>query len=174
MYKCYQEGIVSGAESFPLSWIIGENLLHVTMWVLAGSLLWPVWTPSGIPLLTIVWAILVIVVQVLLKKHNCSGCYYYNKRCHLGWGKISSAMFAQASGDPKTGLRLAFFYIIPPPLIVVTSIVFAIIRGGSITYWIVLGLYVVLNVATFPIRKKGCGLCAMREVCPGSAAKNQT
>ena len=99
MYKCYQEGIVNGTESFPLSWIIGENLLHVTMWVLAGSLLWPVWTPSGIPLLTIAWAILVVVVQVLLKKHNCSGCYYYDKRCHLGWGKISSAMFEQDSGS---------------------------------------------------------------------------
>jgi len=151
----------------------GENLLYLTMWVLAGSLLWPLWTPFGLPVLTIAWAILVVVVQVLLKKHNCSGCYYYDKWCHMGWGKISATMFAQDSGNPKTGVRLAFFYIIPPPLIFVSSIAFAIIKGGPAAYWIALFLYVILNVATFPIRKKGCSLCAMREICPGSAARSQ-
>ena len=67
MYKCYQDGIVSGTEAFPVSWIIGENLLHLGIWILAGYLLWPVTLISGWPLLTILWAILVVVVQVLLK-----------------------------------------------------------------------------------------------------------
>jgi hypothetical protein len=173
MYPCYQKNIVSGAESFPLAWIIGENLLYLAMWILAGFLLWPVWTPFGFPLLTLAWVLLVVAIQVLLKKHNCSGCYYYNKWCHLGWGKISSAMFAQDSGDPKTGMRLALFYIIPPPLIFLLSIASAIMKGAAVAYWAALGLYVILNVTTFPIRKKGCGRCAMRETCPGSAVNTQ-
>ncbi|MFH1320414.1 MAG: hypothetical protein ABII90_07165 [Bacteroidota bacterium] len=173
MYKCYKDNIADGKESFPLSWIIGENLLYLITWSLAGYLLWLIWTPFGLPLLTIIWAVLVVVIQILLKKHNCSGCYYYDKLCHLGWGKISSAMFKQDSGNQKTGMKLSFFYIIPPPVIFLTSLIFAIIKNPDWVYWFVLVLFVILNVASFQVRKNGCSLCAMRESCPGSAAKSK-
>jgi len=143
------------------------------MWVLAGYLLWPIWTSLGLPLLTIIWAVLVVAVQILLKKHNCSGCYYYDKLCHLGWGKISSAMFKQDSGDPNTGMKLSLFYIVPPPVIFLTSLIFAIIKSPTFVYWFILALFVILNAAAFPLRKKDCSLCAMREACPGSAAKSK-
>ena len=172
MYKCYQEGIVEGTESFSLSRIIGENLIYLAMWVLAGYLLWPVWKVTGLPLLTIIWALLVILIQILLKKHNCSGCYYYDKLCHLGWGKISSAVFEQDSGDYNTGIRLSLFYIVTPPLIFLTSLIFAIIKSPAVTYSIFLALYVILNITALLIRKIGCSVCAMRKVCPGSASKN--
>ena len=173
MYKCYQGNIVNGAESFSLLGIIGENLLHLGTWILAGYLLWPVLTVFGLPLLTILWGVLVIVVQILLKKHNCSGCFYYGKVCHLGWGKLSSALFKQDSGDPNIGSKLSLFYIVPPPIILVVSITFAVVEGVIWVYWAALALYTVLNVVMFPIRKKSCGLCAMREVCFGSAAKSK-
>ncbi|MBE9511723.1 MAG: hypothetical protein IMY71_12670 [Bacteroidetes bacterium] len=173
MYKCYQDKIVPGAESFSLAWVIGENLLHLTMWVLAGYLIWPIWTLFGFPLLTIIWAVLVVLVQILLKKHNCSGCYYYGKMCHLGWGKISSATFKQNSGDLNVGMKLSLFYIIPPPVIFVTALIFAIIKSPVWVYWFVLVLFLILNIASFPVRKKGCSLCAIREACPGSAAKSK-
>lgn len=173
MYKCYQDNIVAGNESFPLSWVIGENLIYLAMWVLAGYLLWPIWTPFGLPLLTILWTISVVIIQILLKKHNCSGCYYYDKLCHLGWGKISSAMFKQDSGNPKMGMNLSFFYILSPPLIFLTSLIFAIIKSPTGAYWPILALFIIFNVVSFPIRMKGCGLCAMREVCPGSATKSK-
>lgn len=70
MYKCYQSNIVNGTESFSLPWIITENFLQLGMWILGGCLLWPVVSVYGWPLLTILWAVLVVVVQVLLKKHN--------------------------------------------------------------------------------------------------------
>jgi len=172
MYKCYQDNIVSGKESFPLSWIIGENLLYLAMWVLAGYLLLPIWTPFGLPLLTIIWAVLVVVIQILLKKHNCSGCYYYDKLCHLGWGKISSAMYKQDSGNLKTGMKLSLFYILSPPVVFLISLIFAIFKNPPWIYWLTLVLYVILNAASFPVRKKGCSSCVMRKICPGSATKN--
>lgn len=173
MYKGYQDNIVAGAELFSPLWIIGENLLHLTMWVLAGYLIWPIWTPLGLPLFTIIWAALVVVAQILLKKHNCSGCYYYDKLCHLGWGKISSVMFKQDSGNPKTGIKLSLFYIIPPPVIFLTSLIFAILKSPIWVYWFILVLFVILNVASFPVRKKSCSFCTIRESCPGSAAKSK-
>ena len=171
MYKCYQGNIVSGAESFSFLWIVGENLLQLGMWILAGYLLWPIVSVFGLPLLTILWAVLVVVIQVLLKKHNCSGCFYYDKLCHLGWGKISSALFEQDSGAPKVGSKLSLFYIVHPPVILVTSIVFAVVGKIVWIYWVALALYLALNVMTFPLRKTTCGLCVMREVCFGSATK---
>lgn len=164
---------MAGRESFPPSWVVGENLLYLAMWTLTGYLLWPIWMPFGLPLFTIIWAILVVIIQILLKKHNCSGCHYYGKSCHLGWGKISAAMFKQDGGNPKTGMKLSFFYILPPPLTVLTALVFAISRRPAWIYWFLLVLFVILNAASFPVRKKGCGLCAMREACPGSAAKSK-
>ena len=173
MYKCYQDKIVHGTESFSLVWIIGENLLHLTTWVLAGYLIWPLWTLFGLPFLTIIWAVLVVVVQILLKKHNCSGCYYYGKMCHLGWGKISSAMFKQNSGNLNAGMKLSLFYIVPPPVIFITALIFAIIKSPVWVYWFIMVLFLILNAVSFPMRKKGCSLCVIREACPGSAAKSK-
>ena len=107
MYKCYQDNIIDGEESFSFSWIILENLFYLVIWVMAGYLLWPIWKPFNIPVLTILWAILVVIIQILLKKHNCSGCYYYDKSCHLGWGKISSAL--KSSKDVFLTLSLLVF-----------------------------------------------------------------
>ena len=172
MYESYRDGIAKDCrESFSIFWIVAENALHLSTWVAGGWLLSPI-RLTGWPIATILWFILVVVVQTLLKKHNCSGCYYYGKSCHLGWGKLSALMFAQDSGDVKTGMRLSLFYVLSPPTILVASIVAGLYWGVGITHWLVLGLYVALNAVSFPVRKKGCRVCAMRNVCPGSAAKN--
>ncbi len=83
MYAAYRDGIEPKCrESFSLPRILVENLLYLTTWSVAGALVWPV-RVAGWPVLTLAWALVVVVVQVLLKKHNCSGCYYYGKACHL-------------------------------------------------------------------------------------------
>jgi len=173
MYKCYREGIADERrEVFGLPWIVGENALHLCTWVVAGWLLWPVqW--AGWPALTIGWAGIVGLIQLLLKKHNCSGCYYYDKLCHLGWGKVSAALFPQDSGDPKTGMRLSLFYVLSPPLILLGTILIGYTLPTGRGHWILLGVYVTLNVALFALRTKTCRVCAQRKVCPGSAVKGR-
>lgn len=172
MYESYRDGIAEERrESFPLFWILAENLLHLSTWVAAGWLLLPI-RFAGWPIATMLWAIVVVLVQLLLKKHNCSGCYYYGKSCHLGWGKLSAGMCAQDSGNLKTGMRLSLFYVLSPPIILITSIVIGLVWTVGIMHWLIFGAYVALNAASFPVRKKGCRVCAMRKVCPGSAVKN--
>ncbi|MDP8219118.1 MAG: hypothetical protein P9M03_10375 [Candidatus Theseobacter exili] len=171
MYECYQEKICDGKETFPISWIILENTLYLAIWILAAFLLWPIWEIGRIPVLTVIWVLSVLIIQVLLKKHNCSGCYYFDKLCHLGWGKISSLLFKQDSGDPEIGKKLTLFYIVPPPAISILSLTCGILNHYSWSYWIILIFYVGLNADVFPVRKKGCGICAMKNVCPGSAVK---
>ncbi len=173
MYKCYHDKIVTGKESFPLSWIIGENLLYLAMWGIAGFLFWPICLLYDYPLLTILWAITVIVIQILLKKHNCGGCFYYGKSCHLGWGKLSALMFKQDSGDPEIGKKLSLFYILSPPLTIFASFVYTVYQRPSNFYWGALAAYIVLNIIAFLLREKGRKHCAMREACPGSAYRGK-
>ena len=173
MYNCYKSKIVDGVESFPILSIIGENVLYLATWGVVGFLFWPIWTLFNLPMLTIMWILLVLIIQILLKKHNCSGCYYYDKRCHLGWGKLSSALFARDSGDPDVGKKLSLFYIVTPPIVLIVSLIHSFLNNVDSLYWIFLVLFVILNIISFPVRKRGCTKCTMREVCPGSAAKKR-
>ena len=174
MYPCYREGIVTdGRESFPAGGIAAENLLYLANWTIAGWLLWPV-RLFGWPVATLGWIALVVAIQVALKKHNCSGCYYYDKACHLGWGKLAALLFKQDSGDIKIGMRLSLFYILSPPLMLVSATLIGLLLSVTWVYWVGLGVYVALNAASFPLRIKGCRVCAMRKVCPGSAVKGAT
>jgi len=71
----------------------------------------------------------------------------------------------------RTGMRLSLFYIVSPPLFVLAGVAVGVLLTPGVWHWALLGLYVALNAATFPVRKRGCQVCAMRAVCPGSAAK---
>ena len=171
MYEQYRGKIAADCrESYSLAWILCENALYLSTWVVAGALVWPVrWL--GWPVATIFWAFVVLAVQILLKKHNCSGCYYYGKNCHLGWGRLSVWWFKQDSGNAKTGMRLSLFYILSPPIFLVAGILVGVLLEVGTLHWVLLGLYVVLNAIGLAARPKGCRICAMREVCPGSAAR---
>jgi hypothetical protein len=80
-------------------------------------------------------------------------------------------MFKQDSGDAKTGMRLSLFYIVSPPVFLLSGILVGIFLDVGISHWVVLGFYVLLNIISFPVRMRGCRPCAMRNVCPGSAVK---
>ena len=68
-------------------------------------------------------------------------------------------------------MKLSLFYIITPPLFLVAGILIGIFFDVNPSYWGIVIAYVVLNALAFPIRAKGCKVCAMRLVCPGSAVK---
>ena len=174
MYEFYRDKIAADCrDSFGVAWIAAENILHVSTWVVAGGLVWPIrW--HGWPAVVIFWALVVVVIQVLLKKHNCSRCYYYGKNCHLGWGRLSAWLFKQDSGSMKTGKRLSLFYVLSPPVFLIAGVAVGVLLDVGTLHWVLLGLYVTLNAAAFPVRKRGCKLCAMRKVCPGSAASAST
>lgn len=171
MYSEYRGKMESDCqESFPPARIAAENALYLTTWVVAGFLLAPL-RLYGWPALSLGWVALVLVVQVLLKKHNCSGCYYHGRACHLGWGWLAARMFARDSGSLRTGTRLSLFYVLSPPLVLVAALALGLLLPVGPAHWALLGAYVLLNAASFPVRKSGCRVCAMRAACPGSACR---
>lgn len=174
MYAPYRDRLCPGTAGFSLPRILAENLLYLATWTVAGALLWPVWRPAGVPVVGLAWIGLVLLVQVLLKKHNCGGCWYYGRSCHLGWGRLAAWMFPPDTGNLATGQRLSLFYIASPPAVLLTSIGWGLLASAGAGYWALVGLFVVLNAASFPVRKAGCSVCRMRNVCFGSAVKPGT
>jgi len=48
MYPCYQDRIAADRrESFPIPWVVAENLLHLATWFVAGWLLFPMQVAVG-------------------------------------------------------------------------------------------------------------------------------
>jgi len=81
-------------------------------------------------------------------------------------------LFRRDAGNIETGMRMALFYVISPPLFVLAGLAVGIILAPGNWYWGLLAAYVSLAALSLPVRKRSCRLCAMRKVCPGSAARD--
>jgi len=159
-----------GKESFPAWWIILENIGFILNWGIGFVLLWP-FKYHNISVVSWLYLIIIVIVQILLKKHNCSGCYYYGKWCHLGWGKLAGLLFKQDSGNPKIGTRLSLSYILQLPIILIAALIAGFLYGFNLLNVILLIIFVILNVLQGAVlRKKCCAVCKARFICKGSAA----
>ena len=167
MDKIYKEG----KESFPAWWIILENLAFVVNWGLAFVLLMP-FRYIGIPVVSLMYLIVLITIQIILKKHNCTNCYYYGKWCHLGWGKLTALIFKKNSGNQEFGMKLAISYILQLPVIAVLAILAGFLYGFTLGNLLLLIIFIIINIVHGTvIRKKGCENCKAKYTCPGCAVK---
>lgn len=169
--KLYEKG----KESFPWWWILLENLFYFVPWVIGFVGMWPLQV-MGIPAVSLAYALFILVtVGWLLKVHNCSTCYYYDKWCHNGWGKYAALFWEKDTGNPETGMKLAVVYMILPLIPIVGIIAVMLLHGFS---WVLLGwtiVFIVLNGVQFAVlRPRGCAQCKRRYDCPGSAARRDT
>jgi len=151
--------------------IIVDNLMMI-LWIGLGT-----WACRFLyPLAA--WAYLifaVLMVYVILRKLICTKCYYYDKWCHSGWGKLSALFFKKGNIE---NFSTSVVKILPPltyglllvlPLV---SIIISMIRSFSLIKIIVLVLLLSVSSYSGAIgRKKSCEQCKMRYICPGSAAK---
>ncbi len=159
-----------GREFFPRWWIVLENIGFILNWGIGFVLLLP-FKYNEVPVVSWLYLVILIIVQFLLKKHNCSSCYYYGRWCHLGWGKLTCLLFKQDSGNPETGMKLAISYILQLPVILIAAIAAGCLYGFNFISVILLIIFVILNLLQGVIlRKKGCEVCKARFICKGSAA----
>lgn len=167
--KLFQEG----RESFPAWWIVLENIGLIVNWGIGFILLLP-FKYNGVSVISWLYLIVLVIVQILLKKHNCSTCYYYGKWCHLGWGKLTCLLFKQDSGNPETGIKLAISYILQLPVILIAALAAGFLYDFNFISVVLLIIFMILNLLQgVVLRKKGCALCKARYICKGSAASNK-
>ena len=165
----YEEGL----EKFPISGVILGNLVMVS-WIALGTI--AVWFISPLA----AWFFLVfgiLMVWVVLRRLVCVNCYYYGKRCALGWGKWASLFFKQGNTDKfKTsiGLKLApatYGLLSAVPLVLVVVALFQGVTAAKIVVLVL--LFAVSFYSAITSRRKSCTNCKMKLSCSGSIAKNE-
>src|SRR4030042_4341532 len=95
-----------GLENFRKSTIFFGNLM-MFIWIILGTV--AVWFIDPI-FAGLYLALALIMVYIVLRKLICTNCYFYDKCCALGWGKLAAKMFKQGKVEnfnESIGIRLA-------------------------------------------------------------------
>ena len=162
-----------GLEKHSFRRIITSNLF-VIIWLTLGSLAcWYFYPLIGLVYLTASF----VLVYIVLRKLVCVNCYYYDKWCAIGFGKLSAIMFKKGrieSFPTSTGMKLApatyGLLIIVPLLLLLVSI----IESFSWYKIIVFVLLLLVSVYNFGVgRRILCSQCKMNIICPGSTMKKK-
>jgi len=162
-----------GLEEYPKASIILSNLTMI-LWITLGTI--ACW--FFYPLVAWIYlAFAIIMVGVVLRKLVCTNCYYYDKWCGTGWGKLAALLFKKGSiekFDTSIGIKLAPLTYGLLTLIPLIFIVISIVQGLTAPKVVVLLLLLLVSFYSgFISRKKACINCKMKLFCPGCAVKNE-
>ncbi len=170
-----QELYEDGIEEAKKSYVALENVLFLLLAALGFAGMYPLGV-GGVPVVSILYALFVVVMLVfVLRKQLCTDCYYYGRWCHCGWGRLASAMYRKGSGNRELGGKLAgLTWGIFMGLPIIGMIVVVILGRASLVSELFLFVpFAVLVAVNGMLHTKDCGNCKMRFVCPGSAAKSR-
>jgi hypothetical protein len=160
-----------GLEEYPRSTVIAGNLVML-FWIALGTVACYFFNHIAA---WIFLAVALLLVFVVLRKLVCTNCYYYDKWCAAGWGKLSALMFKK--GDIETfndsiGVKLApviYGLLTLVPLVLGTI---AAVQHFSTAKPIVLAALLLLGFYSGTLsRRKTCAQCKMSRYCRGSAVK---
>ena len=160
-----------GLEEHSKATIVLGNLIMI-LWIALGTIAcWFLY-----PLVAWIYlAFAIIMVGIILRKLVCTNCYYYDKWCHMGWGKLSALFFKKGNIDEfnsGVGLKLAPLTYGLLALIPIIAIVISIVQEFTVSRIVVLLLLLSASFYSGTIsRKKACACCKMRLNCKGCAAK---
>jgi hypothetical protein len=162
-----------GLEEHPKSRIVFGNTVMLFWFVLGAIACWYFYPVLGV----VYFIVAFIMVYIVLRKVVCVNCYYYDKWCGLGWGKLAAAMFKKGKIEdfPKSiGVKLApatyGVLMIVPMILLIVSII-------QLFSWYKVCVLVLLLLVSFYSggisRKFSCSQCKMNVICPGSAIKKE-
>ena len=165
--EIYQDGF----EEHPKSKIIFGNLMMI-LWIALGTIGCWFFTPL------VAWiylTIAIVMVFFVLRKIVCTNCYYYDKWCSIGWGKLSALFFKKGdieSFKTSIGLKLAPLTYGLLSLIPLILVIISIFIQFSINKIIILVLLLLVSFYSGSIgRKSACSNCKMKLICPGCVEK---
>ena len=167
--KLYEGGL----EKYPKSTVVLTNVL-LLLWFGFAAYGMSALRFAGLPVISILYLLFAIVMLgFVLRKHLCTHCYYYSKLCGTGWGKLSSRLFKEKSGNYELGMKLAgltwgLLTIVP---IIVIPVAMFLHREFLVPGGIGLAGFLAITAVNQFGRKKGCAQCKMKYICKASAAK---
>ncbi|MFH1537067.1 MAG: hypothetical protein ABID45_03705 [Patescibacteria group bacterium] len=160
-----------GLEKYPALGIFLENFALI-LWIIFGFIscwfLYPV----------VAWiylAFAVIMIVFVLRKLLCTNCYYYDKWCHVGWGKLAALFFKKGNIEKFNsglGQKIVPFTYGLLALVPLIFIIITLIQDFSVFKIVVLVLFLISAfLSSVTLRKNSCSKCKMRYCCKGCAVK---
>ena len=165
--KIYEQGL----EEYPKTSAVIGNFFMI-LWIALGTIAcWLVY-----PLIAWLYlAFAIIMVFIVLRKLVCTNCYYHDKWCNIGWGKLCALFFKKGDVEKfsaSSGIKIAPLVYGSFTLIPLILLVISMLKGFSLFKLSILILLILIGFYSSTIsRKKTCAKCKMRLICPGSAVK---
>lgn len=146
-------------EEYPVSHVIWSNLVCLIALLIAFFGMYPIL--NG--LVSAAHILVFILLWLALRKSVCSACYYYDKRCGTGWGKIASFFYKKTEKEEKIAPKLAFFTWVVW-FAVVPAIVLLYLTIAQFSYYQLgmLLLFCIMVGAHMWLHKKCCPHCRER------------
>lgn len=166
--KLYEKGL----EKYSLLGAIGQNLFFVFYFSVAFIGMYSLQI-AKFPIVSVVYIIFLgIMLIFVLRKHSCTHCFYYEKVCGTGWGKLAACLFKKNSGNYELGGKLAgVTWMLAMFFPLIGMIITLVLNWFSIPIILLLVIFIILSGVNFFIHKKSCERCKMRFICPGSTAR---
>ena len=154
-------------ENYPLRFVIGSNTLQIAIYIIGVYLVYKLG-----PFWIIPYLIYIAILEIRLLKTRCVNCYYYNKRCTFGKGKLCALFFKK--GSPKIFLDKQFRRIdlIPDFLVSIVPLVIGVVLLIVKFDLMILIFIILLILLAFPVSgylrgSLACRHCKQRELgCP--------
>lgn len=114
-----------------------------------------------------IWVVWILSNYLLLIRYTlCRHCFYYGRKCPLGWGALLPHLFPKGSVDnfPKQKWPLLYLisYAMIPPLLMISALLFH--WNGALFMFLI--LYILLGVLLFILaRLRCCAHCKMISRC---------
>lgn len=159
--------MAGGLENFP-RWMVATTLLvSLAVYLLGAFILLQIGA-----IFVVIYAACILALEYRLLRHSCVNCYYYDRLCCFGKGKLAAVFFRK--GDPGTFCKreIRWTDILPDFLIPLVPLLLGIsllvIRFDTL----LLAAVVALAVLAFPAQgfirgTWSCRFCRQRQLgCP--------
>lgn len=156
-------------ENFPMCIVLLSNFVAILTYIIGAYVL----AGFGI-LVAILYLLYCLLIELRILRVSCVDCYYYDKVCGLGKGKLSALLFKR--GDPQRFVEkeVSWFSVLPDFMAAIFPIVGGIILLVSAFNWLLVGMLAILGILYFGgsavVRGSfACKYCKQREIgCPAT------
>ncbi|NQT72582.1 MAG: hypothetical protein HQ553_07400 [Chloroflexi bacterium] len=162
-------------ENYPVQTVILSNLLSLSIYGIGAYILAEVSVWLIIPyLMYCLW------LEIRVIRRSCVNCYYYDKVCAFGKGKLCALIFKR-KGTPELFAqdKVTWIQLLPDFTISLTPLIAGIVLLVIDFSLLLLALVVILGVLTFGgnafVRGSfACKFCKQREIgCPAEKLFNK-
>ncbi|MDD5031928.1 MAG: hypothetical protein PHR36_02680 [Patescibacteria group bacterium] len=161
-------------ENYPGCIIFASNSVSLAIYFIGAFII------SKIGLIWLGLYLLYIVgLEIRLMKGHCPNCYYYEKNCAFGKGKISSWFFKKGDPNNFTKNKITFKDILPDFLVSLIPLAVGLVLLILNFSWLILILIILLVILAssgsgFVRKNLACKFCKQREIgCPAEQLFNK-